>query len=251
MTYFSEKDVIIVTGASSGIGRALSLKLNEQGATVIGIGRSLERLEETKRVASNKENFHIEQKDLTLDVDSLPDYIKSLKDKYGRFKGLACVAGIDKVCTVQMLNKKDIDEVFLINYTVPMLITKGFADRRNNIGEGANILFLASIAGVYPDKGQIIYGASKAALIAASTAISKETAIKKIRCNCISPAWVETEMFYRQNENIGTSTQQYALGIGQPEDIANLGAFLMSDKARWITATNNILGGGVTNGKYI
>lgn len=241
---FSKEDNIIVTGASSGIGKALALKLNEEGANVIGIGRSLDRLEEAKKSSVFPDRFSIEQKDLTIDVDSLPDYVKSLKEKYGKFKGLACVAGINKICTVQMLNKKDIDEVFLINYTVPMLITKGFADRRNNIGEGANILFLASIAGVYPDKGQIIYGASKAALIAATTAISKEMAIRKIRCNCISPAWVETEMFCRQNENIGTSTQQYALGIGQPEDIANLGAFLMSDKARWITATNNILGGG-------
>lgn len=241
---FTEDDIILVTGASSGIGKAIAQKLNEQGATVVGISRSLERLKEAKNGSFNSQRFFIEQKDLTQDVDSLPEYIRSLKDKYGKFKGLACVAGVDKVATIQMLNKKDIDEVFLINYTVPMLLTKGFADRRNNVGEGANILFMASISGVYPDKGQIIYGASKAALIAATTAISKETALRKIRCNCISPAWVETEMYKRQKENIGASTEQYALGIGQPEDIANLAAFLMSDKARWITAANHILGGG-------
>lgn len=241
---FNSEDIIIVTGASSGIGKALALKLNEEGAAVVGIGRSIERLEETKKSAFNRDQFYIEQKDLTDNVDLLPDYVKSLKEKYGKFKGLACVAGIDKVCTIQMLNKKDIDDVFLINYTVPMMLTKGFADRRNNIGEGANILFIASISGVYPEKGQIIYGASKAALIAATTAISKETALRKIRCNCISPAWVETEMYYQQNDSIGTSTEQYALGIGKPDDIANLGAFLMSDKARWITASNSILGGG-------
>lgn len=241
---FTKEDNIIVTGASSGIGRALALKLNEQGATIIAIGRSKERLLETKDKAKFQEQFYIEQKNLIEDVDNLPDYIKSLKEKYGKFKGLACVAGIDKVCTIQMLNKKDIDDVFLINYTVPMLLTKGFTDKRNNVGEGANILFIASIAGVYPDKGQIIYGASKAALIAATTAISKETALKKIRCNCISPAWVETPMFQKQKETIGVSTEQYALGIGKPIDIAELGVFLMSDKARWITATNTILGGG-------
>lgn len=251
MKLFSDNDIIIVTGASSGIGRALALELNRQGAKVIAIARSLEKLHNTKLAADYPQNIFIEQKDLTQNVESLPEYVKTLKDKYGKFKGLACVAGIDKVCTIQMLNKKDIDDVFLINYTVPMLLTKGFADRRNNIGEGANILFIASIAGVYPDKGQIIYGASKAALIAATTAISKETALRKIRCNCISPAWVETEMYKKQKESIGASTEQYALGIGQPEDIANLGTFLMSDKARWITATNNILGGGVTNGKYV
>lgn len=242
MGEFSSQDIIIVTGANSGIGKALALELNKQGATVIGIGRSLEKLDKTKKEAEYSEKFYIEQKDLTEDVDNLPNYIKCLKEKYGKFKGLACVAGVNKVCTIQMLNKKDINDVFLINYTVPMLLTKGFADKRNNVGEGANILFLASIAGVYPDKGQIIYGASKAALIAAATAISKEIATRKIRCNCISPAWVETDMYYCQKESIGVLTNQYALGIGKPQDIANLGVFLMSDKARWITATNNILG---------
>lgn len=241
---FTKDDRIIVTGASSGIGRALALKLNEHGATVIAVGRSKERLFETKARAKFQEQFYIEQKNLIDDVDGLPNYIKSLKDKYGKFKGLACVAGVKSCCTIQMLNKNDIDEVFLINYTVPMLLTKGFADRRNNIGEGANILFLASIAGVYPNKGDIIYSASKAALIAASIAISKETSIRKIRCNCISPAWVETPMFEKQKNNIGTSIEQYTLGIGKPDDVANLGVFLMSDKARWITATNSIMNGG-------
>lgn len=241
---FKDEDIIIVTGASSGIGKNLAQKLNEYGATVVAIGRSITRLEETKSLVQNPKKFFIEQKDLTEDVESLPEYVKTLKNKYGKFKGLACVAGIDKVCTVQMLNKKDIDEVFLINYTVPMLMTKGFCDRRNNIGEGASILFIASIAGVYPDKGQIIYGASKAALIAASLSISKEISARKMRCNCISPAWIETPMFQKQKECIGVSIEQYALGIGQPDDVSEFGAFLLSDKARWITGENYMMRGG-------
>ncbi len=240
---FSADDKIIVTGASSGIGRAIALKLNEEGATVIAIGRAVDRLQKTKSEAKRPENIFIEQKDLSEDIDGLPKYITALKEKYGKFKALACVAGIDKVVTLNMINRKDIDDVFTINYTVPMLLAKGFADKRNNIGEGANILFLSSISGVYPDKGQIIYGASKAALIAATTAISKEIALRKMRCNSISPAWIETPMFYRQKETIGVSTEQYALGIGKPDDVANLAVFLISDKARWITAANYCMGG--------
>ena len=241
---FSLEDKIIVTGASSGIGQAIAWRLNEDGASVIAIGRSLERLQETKNEAKYPENIHIEQRDLLDDIDELPNYVKSLKEKYGKFKALACVAGVDKVMTVNMLNKKDIDDVFTINYTVPMMLAKGFADKRNNVGEGANILFIASIGGVYPDKGQIVYGASKAALIAATTAISKEIALRKMRCNCISPAWIETPMFYRQKDTIGVSTEQYALGVGKPVDVANLATFLMSDKASWITAANYTMGGG-------
>jgi len=239
---FKKEDIIIVTGASSGIGRALSLKLNEQGATIIGIGRSKERLEETKQNALNQENFYIEQKDLTENTDVLPEYIKYLKEKYGKFKGLACVAGIKKISNVQMLNKKDIDSIFLTNYTVPMLLTKGFIDKRNNIGKGANVLFVASISGVNPDKGDIIYGSSKAALIAASIAIGKEVFSKGIRCNCISPDWVRTPMYEKQKENLGLLMNKNVSEIIEPDDIAELGAFLMSDKARLINAVNNIIG---------
>lgn len=251
MADFNNTDYIIVTGASSGIGKALALKLNEAGASIIAVARSFEKLEKAKNEAVHPENFYIEQKNLTEDVDSLPKFVTDLKNKYGKLRGLASVAGMDKVVTTQLLNKKDIDDVFLINYTAPVMLARGFLDRRNNIGKGANILFIASIAGVYPDRGQIIYASSKAALIAASVAISKETAPRGIRCNCISPAWINTPMFERQKESIGASTEQYALGIGEPDDVANLGAFLMSEKARWITAANYTMGGGVTNGKYV
>jgi len=248
---FQKNDIIVVTGASSGIGQAVACKLNDAGASVIAIGRSMERLQETKSMAKYPCNIFIEQKDLLEDIDGLADYIKFLKDKYGKLKGLACVAGIDKIHTLGMLNKKEIDDVFDINYTVPVLLAKGFTDRRNNVGEGANILFIASISGVYPDKGQIVYASSKAALIAATTAISKEIATRKLRCNCISPAFVKTNMYYRQEEAVGLNIEQYALGIGKPEDVANLAVFLMSDKARWITAANYTMCGGVTNGKYV
>ena len=242
MPCFSENDYIIVTGASSGIGESLALKLNEEGAKVIAIGRSLEKLEITKSKASYPNNIFLEQKDLTQDVDSLPLFIKSLREKYGKFKALACVAGIDKVITTQMLDKQQIDSVFLLNYTVPMLLAKGFLDKRNNVGEGANILFVASIAGVSPDKGQIVYGASKAALIAANVAISKEIAVRKMRSNCVSPAWVETPMYEKQKDIIGVSLDKYPLGIGKPENVVSLCTFLMSDSASWISGENYTMG---------
>ena len=248
---FTKDNTFIVTGASSGIGREFALKLNEEGASVVAVARSSERLTQVKSLSSNPKNFYTEVKDLTEDIDNLPTFIKELKEKYGKFKGLACIAGTDKVLTTQMLNKKDIDEVFTLNYTVPIMLAKGFVDKRNNVGRGSNILFIASITGVFPDKGQIVYGASKAALIAAMVAISKEIAPKGLRCNSISPALVETPMFERQKDSIGISTEQYALGIGKPLDIANVGIFIMSDKASWITASNYIMTGGVTNGKYI
>lgn len=248
---FSKEQIFIVTGASSGIGKSIALKLNELGASVIAIARSSEKLNKIKEMAKFQEIFFIEQKDLTDDIEGLPNYITNLKQKYGKFQGLACVAGVDVIQTLQTLNMADIENTFKLNYQAPIFLSKGFADRRNNVGEGACIVFIASISGVYPDKGQIVYGGSKAALIAASRAISKELSSRKIRCNCISPAWIETPMFNKQKELIGVDISNYSLGIGQPQDVANLASYLLSSEARWITGQNYILEGGVVNGKYI
>ncbi len=241
---FTNDDKIIVTGASSGIGQAIAWQLNTERASVIAIGRSLDRLQETKNNAKYPESIYIEQKDLLDDVDNLPNYVKYLRDKYGKFKAIACVAGVDKVLTINMLNKKDIDDIFTINYTVPMMLAKGFADKRNNVGEGANILFVSSIGGVYPDKGQIVYGASKAALIASTTAISKEIALRKMRCNCISPAQVKTPMYEKQKQ-LGVVHKELPLEVGKPSDVSNLACFLMSDSASWITGSNYMMTGGI------
>ena len=135
-------------------------------------------------------------------------------------------------------------DVFDINYFVPVFLAKGFADKRNRT-QDASIVFIASSAGVYPDKGQTIYAASKAALIASMKSISKELSSKGVRVNSISPAYVETPMYYKNLENIGTNIEDYPLGIGKPLDIANMSAYLLSSEARWITGQNYIMDGGV------
>ena len=241
---FLQEQIYIVTGASSGIGKAIAWKLNEQGASVVTVARSLEKLNDAKNLAKYPNNFYVEQKDLLENIEDLPNYVTELKKKYGKFSGLACVAGVDVIQTLQTLNIEDVENTFKLNYQVPIFLSKGFADRRNNVGEGSSIVFITSIAGVYPDKGQIVYGASKAALIAASRSISKELSSRKIRCNCISPAWVETPMFEKQKELIGVDISNYALGIGQPSDVASLASYLLSSDARWITGQNYILEGG-------
>lgn len=241
---FKKEDIIIVTGASSGIGKELAIMLNKQGASVVAVARSKDKLEQLKGAVSTPEQFYVESRDLSENIDELPDFVKQIREKYGKLKALACIAGCINVSTTQMFSKQDIDEVFQLNYVAPMMLTKGFADRRNNVGEGANILFLASVSALYPEKGQSLYAGSKAALIASAKSISKELSPRKIRCNCISPAWVQTPMFASQQVNIGIDTDNYALGIGHTVDVANLAVFLMSDEARWITGANYIMDGG-------
>lgn len=245
MTEFCKEDIFLVTGASSGIGKAIALMLNEQGASVIAIGRNQDRLNALKSEASDSSSIFCEVKELTENIEALPVYVKELKEKYGKLKGLVCAAGVDKMINLRTLKLDDLELIFDINYKVPMFLTKGFADKRNNIGKGASILFIASIGGVCPDKGQLIYSGSKGALIASAKSISKELSSLQIRCNCISPAYVETPMFLDHKDNIGVDLSKYNFGIGKPEDVANMAVYLLSDKARWITGQNYVMDGGV------
>jgi short-subunit dehydrogenase len=151
---FLEEDLFLVTGASSGIGREIALKLNELGARVIATGRDTKRLMETQQLAKLQTKIYTEAYDLTENIEEIPNFIKTLKEKYGKFKGLICAAGVDITQTTQMINLKDMEKIFKINYQAPMFLAKAFCDKRNNIGESASLLFIASIAGVFPDKGQ-------------------------------------------------------------------------------------------------
>jgi NAD(P)-dependent dehydrogenase (short-subunit alcohol dehydrogenase family) len=243
MANFTSEDIFLVTGASSGIGCAVAQKLNNNGATVIAVARCVERLEDAKLNSKYSEKFFIEQKDLTENIDDLPNFVKILKEKYGKLKGLVCCAGIDNPQPLQLADYKSAKLIFDINYFVPIMLSKGFADRRNNIGN-SSITMISSVAGVYPDKGQLLYAGTKAALIASAKVISKEFSTKNLRVNCISPAEVETPMYMAKAKAIGSDVCNYPLGIGQPEDIANMVAFLASDDARWITGQNYIMDGG-------
>lgn len=240
---FNKEDIFLVTGASSGIGQGIAQKLNELGAGVIAVARSVNKLEEAKNNSKFPENFFVEPKDLTENIEELPNFIKNLKEKYGKLRGLICCAGIDNPRALQIIEEKMSKDVFDINFFVPVFLAKGFADKRNHT-QNSSIVFIASSAGVYPDKGQTIYAASKAALIAAMKSISKELAQKGVRVNSISPAYVETPMFYKNKENIGANVEDYPLGIGKPIDLANMTAFLLSEEARWITGQNYIMDGG-------
>lgn len=245
MNNFNQEQKYIVTGASSGIGEAIATYLNKHGASVIAIGRNKNKLEEIRFKCKYPKNMYIEVKDLVEDIDELPNYISALKDKYGKFAGLVCSAGIDHVDILRIFKKEIFENVLKINYTVPILLTKGFANKKNNIGEGASIVFIASTAGTTPDKGQISYAASKAALIASMKSISKELADFKIRCNSISPSWVNTPLLFNHEKVIGIDAQRYKLGFGEPNDIAIVVSYLLSDSSKWITGRDFILDGQI------
>lgn len=249
MISFTAEQRYIVTGASSGIGERVALLLNELGATVIGIGRNAARLTALKANCSHPENLFIEEKDLVENIQDLPKYVKELKAKYGKFSGMALCAGIGLVMPTQMLDWESADNVFKINYFSPLFMVKGLVDRRNNIGRGTSIVIISSIDSICSTKGQSLYSGSKAALAASMKSISREVGSAGIRINTLHPSMIKTPMTTSDISNsldISEENQRdlYPFGWGEPRDVANFVAFLLSDAAKFLSGQKYIVDSG-------
>lgn len=248
MVLFNSEQFYLVTGASSGIGEQTALLLNELGASVVAVARNNARLEQMKEKCSNPENMHIEVKDLTSDITELSGYINSLCKKFDKFSGMAYCAGISCVNSLQLIDYELMQEVFTINYFVPVLMTKFLLAKRNNTGKGTSLVFVSSLDAQLSSKGQSLYSGSKAALSASVKAIAKEANNKGIRLNCVLPSIIKTKMTedFSKLYNITEKLQKdkYPWGWGDPTDVANLIAFLLSDKAKFISGQNYVVDSG-------
>jgi len=231
---FDQNQRFIVTGASSGLGEAVALLLNEAGASVVAVARDYPRLEAMKEKASSSANIYLEQKDLAEDIEELPQFVKALKEKYGKFQGLAYCAGIADLKPLSVSCYADFQKIFAINYFAPVFMLKGFLDRRLNVGQGAAAVMLSSAAAVLSDRGHTAYSGSKAALSSSCACIAKEVAPAGMRVNCLLPSEIATPM-------TGIPYRKYPMGLGETSDVANMAAFLLSDKAKWITGQNYII----------
>lgn len=245
MISFNKEDFFVITGASSGIGQAICVLLNKLGASVIGVSSSEAKLKNSQALCPNPNNFYIEARDLSSNLDSLPSFMMGLKDKYGKLKGLVNCAGIAPNLPLQMIDNDEIDNVFNINYKSAMLLSRGFADRRVHVKGESSILFIASIASFLGDKSQAVYSATKASLIASSRVLANELA-PNIRVNCVSPGVIKTEIYHNAKKelDIYPPEERTLLKAGEPEDVANLVVFMLSDKAKWITGANYVIDGG-------
>lgn len=234
---------ILVTGASSGIGRGVAIACSRMGASVMATGRNVRRLEETVAEMAGEDNLYIKA-DLS-DEESLAEMVGQLP----MLDGVVHCAGIGQRVLCRMLQSRDIDEVMDINFKGPVLLQAEIL-RRKKINRGASVIFLASLAADSPSVGNAVYSASKSALISYSKCLSVELAPREIRVNCISPAMVWTDLILQGGVDVETlkeDEKRYPLKrYGTPDDIANLAIYLLSDASSWMTGTNvQITGGGV------
>ncbi|MBV2188990.1 SDR family NAD(P)-dependent oxidoreductase [Providencia rettgeri] len=246
ITNLLQNKKILITGASSGIGRAIAEYFSSQGAQLVITGRNELRLNETFQQLMG-EGHHQIIADIT-NPDNIQNLLKSTVQLIGPLDGVVHCAGVQKTLPLQALKEEQFDEIFSTNVKSAQFITKELR-RKGNYNEGCSLVYLSSVAGVCGEPAITTYSASKSALMGLAKSAAIELARNKIRVNCIAPGPVETEMTIAFSKKLTTEQLQiiernHPLGIGKAEDVAYAAAYLVSNLARWVTGTTLFVDGG-------
>lgn len=232
---------ILVTGASSGIGRGIALACAKMGATVIVTGRNVGRLDETISLMP-----HGEHKAIPADLTKAED-VERLVNELPKLDGLVQCAGVGSRVACKMMTQEDIDHIMKPNLEAPMLLQAAMLAKKK-INKGASIVYIASRAANAPTVGNAIYSASKGAIISYAKCLALELAPRQIRVNCICPAMVWTDLIIQDGytkEEMEEAQLKYPLKrYGQPEDIASLAIYMLSDASAWMTGSAVDITGG-------
>jgi NAD(P)-dependent dehydrogenase (short-subunit alcohol dehydrogenase family) len=238
--------LVLVTGASSGIGRETAILLSQLNARVVLTGRSEQRLAETlnnlEGTGHSMEMFDLEN------ADAIPKWIRSIVDRIGPLGGLAHCAGIHQLLPLQYLSAAKVESLMHTNLTSAVMLVKAFRARGCAVS-GSAIALVSSLAAFSGDHGLSAYAASKAALIGFSLTAAHELIADRLRINCVAPAVVRTEMLDRLTQSLGEEQlaillKRHPLGFGEPRDVAYAVAFLLAETGRWITGTTLEVNGG-------
>src|SRR5690606_7302164 len=235
---------ILITGASSGIGRQCAICCSEMGADVILFGRNKERLKETFNLLNEKRNNFVLAADLTAYKEVEEIFNNHIKGKI-KIDGVINAAGISTTLPLKLVDTEKLNHFFNVNVTSAINITKLAIQKNNFSDDGGSVVFISSVMGVVGETAKTLYGLTKGALISGCRSLALEFSKRKIRFNTVSPGVVETPMsqnavYSSDEESLTKIKNLHPLGLGKPEDVANVCAFLLSDASRWITGTNII-----------
>ena len=239
-----EGKTILVTGASSGIGKATAIECSKMGAIVIALGRNRGRLEETLSQLKTPgcQSFSL---DLTKGEE-----VKLLLDKLPKVDGVVNAAGIASTTLFQFATPEKIRDIFDVNFFAPVEFTRLLL-KKKLINKGGSIVFISSIDGpVNVHVGNSTYSATKSALASISRGMAVELAAKGIRVNYLMPGQTETPLIHGDSitqEQLEQDKKNYPLGrYGRPEEIAYGAIYFLSDASTFTTGTGLIIDGGFT-----
>ena len=238
---------IVITGASSGIGKQCAVTCSQLGANIIMIALEDNKLKETMELLSGDRNIYY-ARDIT-NYEDIDNIISDAVSKIGKISGFIHSAGVEMTLPLNVLKAENLSKTYAINVISAFEISKKISHKKNINEYGASFVFIASIMSDFGQAGKIGYCSSKGALVAGARAMALELVNKKIRVNCVSPSVVMTEMSKQLFESITEEAQNeilgmHPMGIGQPLDVANGCAFLLSDASKWITGINLYIDGG-------
>ena len=242
-----EGKIALVTGAAKGIGRAIALALAADGATVIvnynGSAQKAEAVvDEIKALGKDSEAYQCNVAN-TADVDAM---IKDVIKRYGSLDILVNNAGITRDNLIMKMSEEDFDAVIDANLKGCFNPIKAVS-RQMLKQRAGRIINITSVSGILGNAGQANYAASKAGIIGLTKTMARELASRGITVNGIAPGFVDTEMTQVLSDEVKeAATKQIPLGhFGKPEDIANMAAYLASEKAAYITGQIISVDGGM------
>jgi len=233
---------ILVTGASSGMGRVFAQMISAQGGKVTLLARNEERLKQTLQTLTG-DGHQICVCDLT-DENQLKESVSNMKI----LDGIVLCAGINDFVPIKFIKQDKINRIFQTNYFSQLLLVQMLL-KKKLVNKGASIVFISSVSSIMGVQGTLIYASSKGAINSAVRVLASELAVQKIRVNAILPGIVRTEMLSGTNIDEETFTKQeelYPLGLGTPEDVGNAVLFHLSDASRWLTGQCMVMDGGLT-----
>lgn len=236
---------ILVTGASSGIGRAIAIECSRMGAQVFAGGRNKERLNETLSMLSGEGHA------LAVGDIADPVALENLVHNLPKLNGLVLCAGIGNNTLLSFATREKLNKVFEVNFFSQTELFR-LLIKKKKLCTCSSVVAMCSIGGLKKFTfGNGIYGCAKSALRTWTKFASREFSPKKIRINSICPGMIDTPMIHGGNiteEQLKADAVKYPLGrYGKPEDVAYGVVYLLSDASDWVTGTNIIIDGGISD----
>jgi NAD(P)-dependent dehydrogenase (short-subunit alcohol dehydrogenase family) len=234
---------VLVTGASSGIGRAIAIECSKMGAALIITARNSERLQNTYQQLQG-----IGHRQIIADLNS-EEGLKRLVENVPELHGIVHNAGITKTLPFKFINRKAFDVLMQTNFYAPVFITQQL-HKLKKIQKGASIVFISSIGAFSVSVGDSMYSATKGAVNSFAKTLALELSKQQIRVNCIQPGMVKTNILDAgviSEEQLKETERKYPLGrFGNPEDIACAAIYFLSDASSWTTGSSLVIDGGYT-----